>query len=100
MAFGFEFNGDFFLIRKIVIDQQVMIPDGGTVALFGIGIHDRLELLGLNDSLAFELVNCVFYVDSGMGIDFWQVTVVVLMIIFFWMIVSFWRSTGEEGLLF
>ena len=70
------------------------------MALFGIGIHDILELLGLNDGLAFELVNCVFDVDSGMGIDFRQVIVLVLMIIFFLMIVSFWRSTGEEGLLF
>lgn len=71
------------MVRKIVINREVMVPDVGTVAFFGIGVHNRLELLGLNDSLAFKLVDCVLDVDFGMGINFRQITVLVLMIIFF-----------------
>ena len=71
------------MVRKIVINQKVMIPDVGTVALFGIEVHDRLEFFGVNDSLGFKLLDCVFYIDFGMGIDFGQITVLVLMIIFF-----------------
>jgi hypothetical protein len=71
------------LVRAIIINQEVMIPDVGTVSLFGIEVHDRLELFGLNDSLTFKLVNCVLDVDFGMGINSRQITVLVLMIIFF-----------------